>query len=117
MADSYQAIYDAVRSRISGGNVGEAIESVARDALDMSYPRQLLQEQITSIGYEMSRPSTVYRPTLRPDGDMWCTLFGDNLQEGVAGFGETPGKAFTDFDNAWWSQRTPQAMRTETTNG
>jgi hypothetical protein len=32
---------------------------------------------------------------------MWCALFGDNLQEGVVGFGETPAKAMYAFDTAW----------------
>lgn len=35
MSDSYQAIYDAVRSRISGANVGDAVERAARDVFDM----------------------------------------------------------------------------------
>jgi hypothetical protein len=25
-----------------------------------------------------------------PDGDQWCALLGENLQEGEAGFGNTP---------------------------
>ncbi len=32
MSDTYQAIYDAVRSRISGGNISDAVESAMRDA-------------------------------------------------------------------------------------
>ena len=35
---------------------------------------------------------------------MWCALFGENLQDGVAGFGETPAKAMWAFDVAWNSQ-------------
>jgi hypothetical protein len=27
------------------------------------------------------------------DGDKWCALYGENLQEGCAGFGETPIEA------------------------
>jgi len=29
--DSYQAVYDAARSKISGGDVNEAIQSAIRD--------------------------------------------------------------------------------------
>lgn len=47
------------------------------------------------------RPCVVFKPTLSLDGNMWCALFGDNLQEGVAGFGETPSKAMYAFDAAW----------------
>ena len=27
------------------------------------------------------------------DGDQWCALMGENLQEGLAGSGNTPGEA------------------------
>ena len=34
---------------------------------------------------------------LSKDGNMWCFLWGDNLQEGVCGFGETIYDAAWDF--------------------
>ncbi len=51
--------------------------------------------------WEQMRPSVIFKPTLSKDGNMWCALFGANLQEGVAGFGETPAKAMYAFDAAW----------------
>ena len=54
-----------------------------------------------------SRPSTLYKPAIYPDGNMWCALLGENLQRGVAGFGETPAKAFDDFDKNFNSQTLP----------
>lgn len=57
--------------------------------------------------WDLSRPSVLFRPTLSADGDMWCALLGDNLQEGVAGFGETPAKAMEAFDKAFNEERTP----------
>lgn len=81
---SYQAIYDA-----------------AFQQLDISYARAILQEQIAVVGYEMSRPSTIFRPRISIDGDQWCALYGDNLQNGVAGFGDTPDLAMAAFDKAW----------------
>jgi len=54
-------------------------------------------------GYEYARPSVVFKPVLSKDGNMWCALFGENLQEGVAGFGETPGHAMWAFDTAWFT--------------
>ena len=47
----------------------------------------------------------LYRPRLYPDGDQWCALYGDDLQEGLAGFGDTPAAAMTDFDKRWSEQR------------
>lgn len=31
------------------------------------------------------------------DGNQWCYLYGDNIQDGIAGFGETIFKAAWDF--------------------
>ena len=31
------------------------------------------------------------------DGNQWCFLFGNNLQEGIAGFGDTIELAAIDF--------------------
>ncbi len=34
------------------------------------------------------------------DGDQWCVLYGGDLQDGIAAFGETPEKAIYNFDEA-----------------
>jgi len=65
-----------------------------------------LEERQTQIYYQnlnwlALRPSTVYKPKLIMDGDQWCALFGDNIQEGVCGFGKSPEKAMLDFDREW----------------
>jgi hypothetical protein len=91
---SYQAIYDA-----------------AFQQLDFSHARAIAQEQIAYVGYEMSRPSTIFRPNISIDGDQWCALYGDNLQDGVAGFGDTPAAAMAEFDKAWHA---PLAKRSAT---
>jgi len=110
--DSYQAIYDAVRSRISGGNVGEAVAEVARQAFDISVTVAILSQewQIAAdtqaqAGREQQRPFVLLRPKMYPDGNMWCALYGENIQEGVCGFGETPEKAAQAFDLAWLNSR------------
>ncbi|MDE2107077.1 MAG: hypothetical protein KGL39_58260 [Patescibacteria group bacterium] len=54
--------------------------------------------------WEQQRPSVVFKPELSKDGDMWCALFGDNLQEGVAGFSPRPADAMWAFDQAWLSE-------------
>lgn len=35
------------------------------------------------------------------DGDAYCVLAGENLQEGVTGFGATPEEACAAFDREW----------------
>jgi len=42
------------------------------------------------------------------DGDQWCVLLGENLQEGIAGFGETPLKAILDFNTNFSTNKTIQ---------
>lgn len=50
---------------------------------------------------DATRPSVLYRPRLSIDGNQWCALYGDNIQDGLAGFGETPAGAMYDFDVNW----------------
>lgn len=50
---------------------------------------------------ESRRPAILLRPVLTQDGDMWCTLLGVNLMEGVSGFGSTPELAMLAFDRAF----------------
>lgn len=50
------------------------------------------------VAIQKKRPCYLLRPSLKIDGDKWCALYGDNIQDGVAGFGDTPEKAFIDFD-------------------
>lgn len=49
----------------------------------------------------MARPSVMLGLKPFPDGDSWCVLYGEDIQSGVAGFGDTPDDAMHDFDKAW----------------
>jgi len=51
--------------------------------------------------YQLVRPSVLHKPKLDRDGDKWCALYGDNLQVGIAGFGDSPELAMMDFDREW----------------
>jgi len=113
MADSYQAIYDAVRSRISGGNVGEIVADACRNAFDISHQIAIIQQEFCIAAGEMTRPSVVYKPTIGADGDMWCVLLGDDLVNGIAGFGKTVAEAMIEFDQAFYKQNTPARIRAE----
>lgn len=112
--DSYQAVYDAVRSKLSNGNVGDAVERVAREMFDISHTVHILQGEFCAVAEYAIRPSVLYRPSLAPDGSKWCALYGEDLATGVAGFGDTPAQAMADFDQAWAKQRTPYAQRSGT---
>lgn len=53
------------------------------------------------VANERLRPFVLLRARIFQEGNVWCALYGDNIQEGVAGFGETPEKASYDFDKRW----------------
>ncbi len=36
-------------------------------------------------------------------GETWSILYGESIQMGIMGLGETPGKAFEDFIKQWRS--------------
>lgn len=99
MSDSYQAIFDAVRSRISGGDIGSVAESALREAF--SNADHVIRCAMQEIAGEYTAPSVLYRPRLSVDGSQWCALYGEDLQSGVAGFGNSPGEAMSDFNKNW----------------
>ena len=47
------------------------------------------------------RPCVLWKPRLFIDGNQWCALFGENIQEGVVGFGDSPDAAMLEFDDTW----------------
>jgi len=47
------------------------------------------------------KPYEIFTPTVTKDGDLWCALYGINLQEGISGFGLTPFLAVMAFDEAF----------------
>lgn len=101
-----QEIYDAARSRISPID-GQTIEQVARECFDISYAKAMLQDEIARVGMEMQRPSVLFRLEPFVDGNMYCVLLGENLHEGVGGFGETVDAAMRDFDVNYYSLKAP----------
>lgn len=98
---SYEAIYDAVRSRISGGNIGDVAERVIREHFDISYLKDRANGLLGGLEHDLRRPFVLMRPAMMLDGNKWCALYGENLQDGVAGFGDSPDEASYDFDKSW----------------
>ena len=56
------------------------------------------------VRHELLRPFRLMRTSISLDGGQWCVLYGENLQDGVAGFGESPDKASRAFDLAWYKE-------------
>jgi len=42
------------------------------------------------------------KPSLNKDGNQWCVLYGEDLQVGIAGFGDSPHLAIMDFNSQWY---------------
>ena len=59
---------------------------------------------MTEYNKKMYEPFALYRPRIYIDGDVWCVLYGDNLQDGVAGFGRSPALAVADFNRNWFKE-------------
>ena len=102
-----QEIYDAVRSKISGGNIADAVESVARDAFGyVSHQAQMVGQEWSTAAQEQQRPCVLFRPKIMQDGNAWIALLGEDLAIGVVGCGNTPAEAMADFDRVFWGKKT-----------
>lgn len=85
--------------------------------VDVSHEAHLVQEAIRQSAWAveaaMTAPHVLMRPTVVRDGDKWCALYGLNVAEGVAGFGDTPAEACADFDRAWREERATRPSTAE----
>lgn len=79
---------------LSDGRQDVAMQSICGAA-------EAVRVQFEAAALEMQRPSAIFRPRISIDGNKWCALYGENLQDGVAGFGDSPSAAMADFDRAW----------------
>lgn len=59
------------------------------------------------LSYELLRPFMLMKTHISRDGNKWCVLYGDNLQDGVAGFGDSPDEASRAFDKEWYQKVQP----------
>lgn len=78
---------------------------------DSACIRDAAISHISSVGNELYEAAEklnsfaiAYRLVPFRDGDQWCVLLGDDLQSGIAGFGESPALAIRDFDRAMYTK-------------
>jgi hypothetical protein len=76
---------------------------------DVSNDAYLVRAAVVEAMAFIAAPHVRMRPSVYPDGDKWCCLYGDDLQVGIAGFGDTAEQACAAFDRAWSTERTPAA--------
>lgn len=47
---------------------------------------------------------SILKPSIKIDGDQWVVLYGENIQDGVAGYGKSPYLAVQDFNKALYEK-------------
>ena len=72
---------------------GSYAEGRLEQAIENEFLRSLETQEYNLV--------SLLRPSVTLDGNQWCVLYGANLMEGVAGFGDTPHKAVLAFNKAW----------------
>ena len=66
------------------------------------YDHILFQERLRAAEGEADyKLFSMLRPRLIIDGNQWCCLFGEDLQSGIAGFGNTPFEAIRNWNAEW----------------
>lgn len=79
--------------------MNDEYQSMAANAI--CHAAAMAGETWRMVAHSYERPSVLFKPKLSRDGNAWSALFGDDLQVGVAGFGESPAAAMLAFDEAW----------------
>jgi len=82
--------------------MGMANDGFADEIQQRSAHEILEREQ--RLSHELLRPFRMMLTKLSKDGNQWCVLYGENLHDGVAGFGDSPDKASRAFDLAWYEE-------------
>ena len=79
----------------------------------MASPEDLIDEARLSAAVEAQEFNlmALLKPRISIVGNQWCILHGENLQDGVAGFGDSPILAIYDFNKAW-HRKLPSAIPT-----
>jgi hypothetical protein len=95
--------------------MNDAYQSMAANAI--CHAAEMVKAAWQEVAGEHMRPFYMLKPAMSKDGNQWCFLYGENLQEGVAGFGDTPAAAAYDFDKNWNSQKIPSSGSSNSAGG
>lgn len=108
MSDISQSVYDAVRSKISNGDIGAAVERAILDS-NLSHYMDMAYRAVDAAASEWSRPCRVFRARLleRPDDTPRWEAYLDGST--FRGLGNSPAEAMADFDRRWYSLNSPEA--------
>ena len=76
------------------------------ESSDRQHHEALLHQSRISFAVEQEELGrfALLKPKIFKDGDKWCVLYGENIQVGIVGFGETPNKAIFAWNAEWNKQ-------------
>lgn len=98
---NFDAVYGAA-IQCFRGDYSSIFERAVSEAFSSEWWR--VQQEFANAAVSAQEPHVLMRPRVFVDGDKWCALYGDNLQDGVAGFGESPAEAAANFSAAWYKK-------------
>ena len=83
---------------------------MSNESAQNQHDAALLQQSRMSYAIQMEELCmfALLKPKLYRDGDQWCVLYGENIQEGVVGFGDTPYSAISDWNGDWHRNSTKE---------
>ena len=79
----------------------EEHSSMLMNSISHYVDQAMYEIKCTAVDY--ASYSQKLKPKLYIDGNQWCALYGENIQAGVCGFGDSPAKALMDFDKSMCS--------------
>jgi hypothetical protein len=93
--------------------LSDEIQTVIMDSICHS-----ARQAFSAMAEDFGQAAAIFRPKIFIDGNQWCALYGDNIQDGVAGFGASPMEAMCAFNKEWWTKLppTPTPAHQEPTN-
>ena len=74
-------------------------EKLSREQNHLDYEHQ--SKMNTFVQIEEMNLFSLLKPKVSIDGNQWRVLYGENLQDGVAGFGYTLMEAIYDFNKSF----------------
>lgn len=78
------------------------------------YDHIIFQEKLRAAEIESDyKLFSMLNPKLFLDGNQWCCLYGEDLQVGISGFGETPVEAIRQWNAEWYKSAPSAAERGE----
>jgi len=72
-----------------------------------------IANEIKEIGDENFTLLAALKPRIFLDGNQWCCLYGEDIMQGIVGFGATPQHAYGEFYRAWYGIKPPLPMKGE----